>query len=73
MKLVTKHVKMYVCDICGRWYFSKEDCLNCESSHGRQTVQNVIKHEYKENNVYPDTIALLMSDGTIRKYKLMKG
>ncbi len=72
MRIVTHQVKTFICDICGRGHFSKEACLNCESSHRHQSVQGVNKYEYKKNSVYPDTVTLLMSDGAICKYKLSR-
>lgn len=73
MKIVTYRNKVFVCDICGCGYYSKEECLDCEKSHENKTVMSVLKVEYKKNKEYPDTVTLLMSDGSIRKYRMTKG
>lgn len=73
MRITTYETKIFICDICGREHLSKEACLNCESSHGHQTVQNVIKYEYKKNSIYPNTVTLCMSNGVFLKYKLLRG
>lgn len=76
-----KETTLYICEICGERYASREDAESCEAAHVRpKKLTKIMKfHPYKSRKdpaltryevpQYPDWIDIEMQDGSIVRYK----
>lgn len=74
MKRVVSVTKLYVCDVCGRAYETRKECTQCETSHNRVGIFDILKAEYSSNrkNVYPKAVIVAMKDRRMFRFKMDK-
>ena len=66
-----RKVEHYICDVCGTGYYEKARAQECESGH--KQPERITKAQYHPIGIdakgYPQSIAVLMSDGATVTYK----
>lgn len=71
MSQLQKVENRYICSLCGADYETAAEAVDCECSHHGGPLK-VISVHYRSpkqgRHEYPDSIELMMADGTIRTY-----
>lgn len=65
MKVVTKLVTKYVCEICGGTYEKEEDAWKCEAKHKNGTIANM---RFVPGNRFPSKIDVRFDGGEVVTY-----
>ena len=76
-----KETTLYICEICGEKYASREDAESCEAAHikPKKLTKTMTSHPYKSGkdtvlthykvSQYPDWLDIEMQDGNIVRDK----